>query len=97
MIVVPAESVEWIESANNYVVLHVGRDAHVLRQTMTELENRLPQGRFLRISRTAIVNLSHVREIRQDEGGHLMVLGGGEKLPITRGIREVQSRLEVGC
>jgi len=96
MIVVAAENVEWIESANNYVVLHVGRETHVLRQTLTELENRLPKGQFLRISRTAIVNLSLVREIRQDDGGHVMVLSGGEKLPITRGIREVQARLEVG-
>lgn len=97
MIVVPAGDIEWIESANNYVILHVGRDAHVLRQTLTELEVRLPKGQFLRISRTAIVNLSFVREIRQDDGGHMMVLGGGEKLPITRGIREVQARLEMGA
>lgn len=96
MIVVPTDTIEWIESANNYVVLHAGREAHVLRQTMTDLENRLPQGRFLRISRTAIVNLTCVREIRQDDGGHLMILSCGEKLPITRGIREVQARLEVG-
>ncbi|MFT3783326.1 MAG: LytTR family DNA-binding domain-containing protein [Nibricoccus sp.] len=97
MIVVSAEDVEWIESANNYVILHVGRETHVLRQTLTELEHRLPKGQFLRISRTAIVNLSLVREIRQDDGGHAMVLRGGESLPITRGIREVQARLEVGA
>lgn len=96
MIIVAAETIEWIESANNYVILHVGRDTHILRQTMSELENRLPKGQFLRISRTAIVNLSLVREIRQDDGGHVMVLSCGEKLPITRGIREVQARLEVG-
>jgi two-component system LytT family response regulator len=97
MIVVSASDLDWIESANNYVVLHVGREAHVLRETLTELEIRLPKGQFLRISRTAIVNLNRVREIRQDDGGHVMVLGGGEKLPITRGIREVQARLEAGC
>ena len=96
MIVVPAVDIDWIESANNYVVLHVGRDNHVLRETLTELEIRLPKGQFLRISRTAIANLNRVREIRQDDGGHLMVLSGGEKLPITRGIREVQARLEAG-
>jgi two-component system LytT family response regulator len=97
MLVVSAEDVEWIESANNYVILHVGRETHILRQTLTELENRLPKGQFLRISRTTIVNLACVREIRQDDGGHAMMLSGGEKLPITRGIREVQARLEVGA
>jgi len=97
MIVVPAADIDWIESANNYVVLHVGRETHVLRETLTELEIRLPKGQFLRISRTAIANLNRVREIRQDGGGHVMLLSGGDKLPITRGIREVQSRLEAGC
>jgi len=97
MIVVAAGDIDWIESANNYVVLHVGRETHVLRETLSELEIRLPRGQFLRISRTAIVNLSRVREIRQDDGGHVMVLAGGDKLPITRGIREVQARLEAGC
>jgi two-component system LytT family response regulator len=96
MIVVPASDIDWIESANNYVILHVGRETHVLRETLTELEIRLPKGQFLRISRTAIANLNRVREIRQDGGGHVMVLSGGDKLPITRGIREVQARLEAG-
>jgi two-component system LytT family response regulator len=97
MLVISATDIDWIESANNYVILHVGHDNHVLRETLTELEIRLPKGQFLRISRTAIVNLNRVREICLDGGGHAMVLGGGEKLPITRGIREVQARLETGC
>jgi two-component system LytT family response regulator len=97
MIVVSASDIDWIESANNYVVLHVGRETHVLRETLTDLEIRLPKGQFLRISRTAITNLNRVREIRQDGGGHVMVLSGGDKLPITRGIREIQARLEAGC
>ena len=96
MIVVSASDIDWIESANNYVVLHVGRDNHVLRETLSDLEIRLPRGQFLRISRTNIVHLSRVREIRQDGGGHVMMLSGGEKLPITRGIRAVQARLEAG-
>ena len=52
----PAEEIDWIESANNYVVLHAGRAAHVLRETLTELATRLEPRHFLRISRSAAVN-----------------------------------------
>jgi two-component system LytT family response regulator len=96
MTVVPAAEVDWIESADNYAVLHVGRSTHILRETLTELEARLANGQFLRISRSVVVNIDRVREIRQDEHGHVMVLAGGEQLSITRAIRDVQARLESG-
>ena len=97
MLVVPTAQIDWIESAGNYAVIHVGRDTHVLRETLQELEKRLPSGQYLRISRTTIVNLDRVRELRSDEeGGHVMLLADGTKVSITRGIREVQKRLETG-
>jgi len=97
MYVVSAPQIDWIESAGNYAVLHVGRDTHVLRETLLDLETRLGPNQFLRISRTALVNLDRVRELRADvESGHIMVLADGTKLGITRGIREVQKRLETG-
>ncbi len=95
MIVVPAEEIDWIESANNYVVLHAGRAAHVLRETLTELAARLEPRHFLRISRSAAVNPVRVKEIVQgDNGGHMLLLADGTRLPITRGIREIQALLE---
>lgn len=95
MLVVQSSSIDWIESAGNYAVIHVGSDTHVLRETLLELEARLAQGQFLRISRTTLVNLDRVRELRSDaSGGHVMLLADGTKLGITRGIREVQKRLE---
>ncbi len=97
MIVVPVNEVDWIESGGNYAIIHVNRTTHILRETMTALETRLPSGQFLRISRTALVNLDRVRELRSDEkGDHVMSLVDGTKLVITRGIREVQKRLEAG-
>ena len=96
MIVVAVDTIDWIESADNYAILHFGRETHVLRETLTELETRLARGQFLRISRTAVVNLDRVREIQQEGGGHVMVLTGNVRIPITRGIREVQARLETG-
>lgn len=95
MLVVQSATIDWIESAGNYAVIHVGPDTHVLRETLMELEARLAQGQFLRISRTTLVNLDRVRELRSDaSSGHVMLLADGTKLNITRGIREVQKRLE---
>ncbi len=97
MTVVPVNEIDWIESGGNYAIIHVGRSTHILRETMTALETRLPSTQFLRISRTALVNLDRVRELRSDENNdHVMSLADGTKLVITRGIREVQKRLEAG-
>jgi two-component system LytT family response regulator len=95
MIVVAADAIDWIESAGNYAVLHADRGNHVVRETLAELEARLAAGRFLRVSRTAVVNLDRVRELRVlPDRSREMVLTDGSRLPITRGIREVQARLE---
>lgn len=95
MLVVPTSDVDWVESANNYVILHCGRTTHILRESLTELEGRLDGEQFMRISRFAIVNLARVREIlTTDNGGHQLQLADGALLPVTRGIREIQARLE---
>lgn len=97
MIVVPTDDVDWMESANNYVVLHAGHTTHVVRETLSRLETRLAAKQFMRISRFAAVNLRRVREILPSEtDGHLLVLNDGTKLPVTRSIREIQARLELG-
>ena len=95
MVVVPVERIDWIESADNYALIHEGRTTHILRDTLTRLEARLATNSFLRISRRALVNLDHVREIQQEAGTHFMVLPGDVRLPITRGIREVLACVEV--
>lgn len=95
MLVFPAIDIDWIESAGNYAIIHIKSDTHILRETLTVLEKRLPQNLFLRISRATIVNLDRVRELRADEnGGHVMQLVDGTRLSIKRGIRDVQRRLE---
>lgn len=95
MVVVPIERIDWMESANNYIVLHAGRETHVLRETMTTIEQKLPPQQFLRVSRFAIVNLDRVRELRAaTSGSHLAVMTDGIEVPLTRGIREVQEHLQ---
>lgn len=94
-IFVKVVEVDWIEADGNYAVLHVGSTRHMVRETMTFLEASLPDGGFLRISRSAIVNMERVRELQPMAGdNHALVLKNGEVLEVTRGVREVEHWLK---
>jgi two-component system, LytTR family, response regulator len=61
---VAADELDWAEVVEEHVRLHAGERTHLLRETMNELERRLPTNRFLRIHRSFLVNLDRVREIQ---------------------------------
>ncbi len=97
LIFLKASDIECIESAGNYVVVHSGGHEHVLRETLTSLEGQLDPGRFLRISRAAIVNLDCVRELQPlFKGEHVIILHSRRKLTMSRGLREVEKALRFG-
>jgi two-component system LytT family response regulator len=58
------ESIDWLETAGNYVRLHVGTRSHLFRTTMDRMEQRLDPRRFVRIHRSTIVNIDHVVQLR---------------------------------
>ena len=91
--------IDWIEAADNYVCLHCGKDTHVLRETMSELESRLDPARFVRVHRSAIVNLDRIRELQPwFRGDYRVVLHDGTELTLTRNHREkLESRLLLGA
>jgi two-component system LytT family response regulator len=90
---VKVTAVDWIEAAGNYVILHVGKETHILRDTLAALEEQLPPN-FLRVSRSAVINLDRVRELQSMTAGeHIVLLQDGRQIPMTRGIREVEERL----
>jgi two-component system, LytTR family, response regulator len=87
--------IDYIEAAANYVVLHVGQQNHILRETLTSLESRLSPKIFLRIHRSFIVNMSKVTGVKPAlRGEYLLTLKNGRELAMTRGVREIQERLE---
>jgi two-component system LytT family response regulator len=95
-IVVRAADILWVEAAANYVVLHAAGGNHVLRRTLAALETELDPRRFFRVSRSAIVHLDQVREVLVAGGGdHILLLQGGPRVPLTRGLRELQDRLGI--
>ncbi|HWW61870.1 MAG TPA: LytTR family transcriptional regulator DNA-binding domain-containing protein [Thermoanaerobaculia bacterium] len=81
--------IDWIEAADNYVRLHAGRDAHLIRETMTNLETQLDRRKFVRIHRSAIVNIDAIVEIRSlFHGDHSVLLRSGAEIPLGRAYRE---------
>ncbi|MBI5383618.1 MAG: response regulator [Verrucomicrobia bacterium] len=94
VVIVKAGDIDWIESAANYALLHVGDKTHVHRETMRALEEQLSPAQFLRISRSAIVNLERIKELQpMVKGEYVVILHHGKQLTMTRGLRELQQAL----
>ncbi len=95
VVFVDVEDIDAIEAAGKYAVVHVGKQNHVLRETMSSLESHLPPQRFLRISRSVIVNIDQIKELQpMFKGENLVVLKNGKSYPTTRPVREIQEKLE---
>jgi two-component system LytT family response regulator len=86
---VPAEDVDWIEGAGNYVRIHAAGDSHLIRATLTGMAERLDPARFVRIHRSTIVNVDRIKEVQPWAGGdYIAILHDGETLKVSRGYRE---------
>lgn len=84
----PVSDIRWISAEENYVRICTGTETHLLRETMTSLEQRLDPKVFLRVHRSAIVNLRYVKEVRSESRGDFMVhLINGQKLAMSRSYR----------
>jgi two-component system LytT family response regulator len=92
---VRAAEIDWIEAAGNYVKLHVGAEAHLLRETMNAVEAQLDPDVFFRIHRCHIVNIERVKELQPwFNGEYVVCLQDGARLTLSRGYREkLQERL----
>lgn len=87
--------IDWIESCGNYVNLHVGKRVYPLRDTMTNISERLIPHGFQRVHRSAIVNLDRVSEIVAfDTGDGEARLGSDTVVPVSRRFKkELRERL----
>lgn len=96
VVVIPTADIEWIEGADYYAKLHVGPRAHLMRESLTSLEKRLDPARFLRVHRSAIVNVARVRKVEAAERGDgVAVLGSGARVKVMRAQRaELEKRIE---
>ena len=95
VVFVDAPQVDWIESAANYAILHVGEKTHIVRETMQTLESKLDPKTFQRISRSVIVNVNRVKELQpMGKGQYIILLANGKQLNMSRGIRDLEQALQ---
>jgi two-component system LytT family response regulator len=88
ILVVRSAWIEWIEAQGDYVMIHMQKSTHLVRESMTTVEKRLDSKRFARIHRSAIVNLDCIRELRLIVGGDYRVfLHNGTELRLSRNYR----------
>jgi two-component system, LytTR family, response regulator len=89
VILLKVDDIDWIEAADNYVCLHCGAETHVLRETMNAVDARLGPSRFVRIHRSAIVNIDRIKELQPwFRGDFQVILRDGTKLMLTKGHRK---------
>src|SRR5580765_2672147 len=94
--VIKTADIDTIESAGNYVSINTGKESYILRETLNALETQLDPETFLRVSRSAIINLDRVKELQpMFKGEHIIVLQNGKRLAMTRGLlRDVEQALK---
>ena len=83
---VRAEDIDWIDSAGNYTALHAGGRKHLIRETMKSVESRLDPKKFVRVHRSAIINVDRLRKLQPYfHGEYVVTLQDGTTLTSSRG------------
>lgn len=81
-----AEEIDWIDAAGNYTALHVAGKKHLIRETMKSVESKLDPRKFVRVHRSAIINLDRLRKLQPYfHGEYVVTLQDGTTLTSSRG------------
>lgn len=91
-VVIAIGEIDWLEAQDYCVLVHVGKMSYLLRDSIRRLEPRLAAHGFVRVHRSAMVNVARVRELRRPaQREWSLVLDGGTELPVSRRLRaEIQ-------
>ena len=82
---VRAEDVDWIDAEGNYVALHAAGRCHLVRDTIKSLESRLDPAKFVRVHRSAIINVDRLRKLQPYfHGEYVITLQDGTTLTSSR-------------
>jgi two-component system LytT family response regulator len=88
IIFVNTDEIQYIEGAANYLLVHAGKTAYRLRETLRSVLARLDSAKFGRIHRSFIVNVKHVKELQPcGRGEYMAILESGKQLPCSRRYR----------
>ena len=88
------QSIDWIEAADKLVRIHAGKHVYEQREALARIERHLDPDQFVRVSRSAIVNIDRIREIQPwFNGEHLVLLDDDSQVPTSRHYRANLRRL----
>lgn len=88
-IVLPRDAITWIEASGPYVIIHAEGREHLVRRSLTSLEELLEPVGFIRVHRSAVVNVRHVREVRPlSHGDAEIVLHDRTRVKLSRSRRQ---------
>jgi two-component system, LytTR family, response regulator len=91
---------DYVEAAGYYACLHVGRQTHIMRRSLAELERDLGEDQFIRIHRSIIVNIERIHALKlQSAGEYEVVLKSDVRLQLSRRFRRrLQDRMDaISC
>jgi two-component system LytT family response regulator len=85
VVFLPTSEIDWVEAAGNYVKIYAGKEHHVLRETLKNLEQRLDPNDFVRVHRSTILNVRRIRELQPlFHGDYLAILNDGTRITCSR-------------
>jgi two-component system, LytTR family, response regulator len=97
VVVLRIAEIDWVEASGNYVSLHIGKKAWLLRETIAAMDQRLAPHGFARIHRSTLVNVERVAELRALANGEFAVLlRCGRELKLSRSFRHALAMLSGG-
>lgn len=86
--VMKTDEIDWIEAQGKYALIHSGGDSHLVREAMNAFELKLDPKQFVRIHKSAIVNIDRIRHIQAlFHGDYRVILHDGTSLTATRRYR----------
>lgn len=84
--VIPAANIDLVEAQDDYVLIHVGGRTHLKTQTLSELAASLDPAQFVRVHRSALVNVERIARIELcAKDTRVLVLQNGKEVPVSRG------------
>ncbi|MGD0038438.1 MAG: LytTR family DNA-binding domain-containing protein [Bacteroidota bacterium] len=89
LIIVHTDEIDWVEAWGDYVRLHCKGKTHIVRQKISDVEARLDPEQFLRIGRSAIVNIDRIKELESlNHGEYIISLQDNTQLNLSRNYRD---------
>jgi two-component system LytT family response regulator len=83
--IIPIDKLDYVEAQDDYVALHSGGKSYLKQQPIAVLEESLDPARFVRIHRSAVVNLERIARIEPyGKESRIAILADGARLPISR-------------